>query len=360
MIFQFIGPEDSRKEAYAAFVRNHDNCHFLQDPAWAGVKDNWRWVGIMAIHENAELQGVLSVLLRPLPMGLHLAYAPRGPVCCREDPLVMKTLMDGMQTLAKQRRCLLTCMDPDEPEDREGFRKLMKELGFKERQSDAFGGVQPQSVFRLTLENREEAELLAAFSQKTRYNIRLAQRRGVRIRSYGAKSPDLQEALQEFGNLMKVTGQRDHFVVREESYFKKLLTSLGKDAALYLAWLEDQPIAGAMAIFYGDKAWYLYGASANAHRGTMPNYLLQWTMICEALQRNCRLYDFRGVPGTESPQDPLYGLYRFKKGFSGERIRFTGLFVCYHRKIAGRALDASQSLFRLLRRKYRTIKEKNS
>ena len=99
---------------------------------------------------------------------------------------------------------------------------------------------------------------------------------------------------------------------------------LGDDIRLYMAYYEDKPIAGTLAINYGDKVWYLYGASSNAYRNVMPNYLLQWEMIKWAIASGSRVYDFRGVSGDIDESNPLYGLYRFKKGFNGELTEFLG------------------------------------
>ena len=87
---------------------------------------------------------------------------------------------------------------------------------------------------------------------------------------------------------------------------------------------EGTPIAGTLAIHYGDKVWYLYGASSNEHRNLMPNYLLQWRMIQWAVETGCRIYDFRGVSGNVSEDNPLYGLFRFKQGFGGDFTEFVG------------------------------------
>ena len=110
-------------------------------------------------------------------------------------------------------------------------------------------------------------------------------------------------------------------------------------------------MAGTLAIHYGNKVWYLYGASANQYRNVMPNYQLQWEMIRWALECGCDIYDFRGVSGDLSPENPLYGLYLFKKGFSGELCEFCGqLEMIYNRPIellVERGMDA----FRRLRRK---------
>lgn len=352
MMFQIFGRCDPMADRLAEFVRRNANCHFLQDPAWAAVKVCWRWRGIAAVNEEGEIRGTLSVLLRPLALGFHIAYAPRGPVCDRGDPQVMETLLNGLRELARQNRCLVTYLDPDEPENNEVFRGIMNRHGFLERHSEAFEGVQPQSVFRLSLEGKDEEMVLSSFAQKTRYNIRLACRRGVTVDQYPGGTPVPETVMEAFDQLMRTTGERDQFLVRNRAYFETLLRSLGNDAVLYMALLNGKPIAGSLAIFYGNKAWYLYGASANEHRGAMPNYLLQWTMLRAALQKGCTLYDFRGVPGTGRPDDPLYGLYRFKKGFSGEHTRFTGLFLYYNRPLLGRLVHRAQAVFRKQRRKH--------
>jgi len=89
-----------------------------------------------------------------------------------------------------------------------------------------------------------------------------------------------------------------------------------------------------LAILYGDKVWYLYGASSNEHRNLMPNYLLQWSMIQWAIENNCRVYDFRGVSGDISEDNPHYGLYRFKKGFGGDFTEFVGEYDYVQNKLA--------------------------
>ncbi len=351
MRYAFLSLEDPEISRYAHFIRSHSHCHFLQDPAWSRVKPMWCWHGMAVYDDSGSICAAMSILLRSLPLGFSIAYAPRGPVCDRNDREVLKLLTQGLKAFAKENRCLLTYLDPDEPEENRGFSANMAQLGFRERHSDAFGGVQPQSVFRISLEGRDEEQLLASFAQKTRYNIRLAQRRGVAVQAYSGEKEIPEKALDSFSALMQTTGERDHFQVRGREYFRGLLSALGKDAVLYMAYLDGQPLAGTLAIFYGNKAWYLYGASANESRRAMPNYLLQWHMMVEARRRNCAIYDFRGVPGTGEPSDPLYGLYRFKKGFAGEHTRFTGLFIYYHKPLLGRAFDYAQGLYRRLRRK---------
>ena len=128
---------------------------------------------------------------------------------------------------------------------------------------------------------------------------------------------------------------------------------MGKDAVLFMAYLDDTPIAGTIGIFSGHKGWYLYGASSNAHRNVMPNYLLQWEMIRESLRRNCVFYDLRGVPGELEEDNPLYGLYRFKKGFGGTYTKFSGLFARRYRPLFAWCFEIALRCFRILRAKKR-------
>ena len=119
---------------------------------------------------------------------------------------------------------------------------------------------------------------MASFHQKWRYNIRLAVKKGVEVRVCG------KEMVPDFARIMLTTGVRDGFVTRPPEYFANMLDNLGEHARLYMAFHEGQPIAGTLAIHYGDKVWYLYGASSNEHRNLMPNYLLQWSMISGPLR----------------------------------------------------------------------------
>ena len=327
MMWQIIDKENTDAVAQMEqFVTGHGKGHFMQHPRWSNVKQFWDWRGIM-IYQHNRIAAAMSVLIRPMPLGLSLLYAPRGPVCDRNDPVVWAELMAALKRMAKEHRALLLYLDPDEPDMNSEFRSLMKELKFREQTDDGFGNIQPQFVFRLALDDRDEEGIYGAFTQKTRYNIRLARRKGVTIQEYSGSEFIPETVLDRFAALMETTGQRDRFQVRGKDYFKMLLNTLGNDARLFMACYQDVPIAGSIEVFCGKKAWYLYGASANDHRNVMPNYLLQWTMIRRAMERGCTMYDFRGVPGEVAEDHPLYGLYRFKKGFSGSYTKFTGLFV---------------------------------
>ena len=168
-----------------------------------------------------------------------------------------------------------------------------------------------------------------------------------------------KEAVPAFADLMLTTGVRDGFVTRQPEYFADMLDNLGEHARLYMAYADDRPIAGTLAIAYGDKVWYLYGASANEARNLMPNYLLQWNMIQWALERGARIYDFRGVSGDLSEDNPLYGLYKFKKGFGGEFTEFVGEMDLVLKKPVYFAVEHGTSLFKDVRKGLYLLKNRN-
>ena len=240
------------------------------------------------------------------------------------------------------------------PSSNAAFAEMLKSFGFQSKEGGKnFEAIQPRYVFRLNVEGKTEEELQAGFHQKWRYNIRVAQKKGVEVKICG------KEMVPAFADLMLTTGVRDGFVTRQPEYFAAMLDNLGEHCRLYMAFHEGQPIAGTLAIHYGDKVWYLYGASSNEHRNLMPNYLLQWCMIQWAVETGCRVYDFRGVSGDVSEDNPLYGLYRFKKGFGGDFTEFVGEMDLVLNKPIYLFMEKSTSLFKDLRKTVYLIKNRN-
>lgn len=331
---------DTTLQEYEDFIASHPNGHFMQSSLWAKQKPEWEWVAIVRRDNNSKIIGSLSMLIRKLPgIPSTLMYCCRGPVCDLNDYDTILDLLEGAKRIAESFRSYCIKLDPDIHSNRTDIRDLLISAGFKLLDNGKdFEGIQPRYVFRLDVEGKTEEELLASFNSKTRYNIRLAKRRGVVIRQADA------EGLDDFSELMVETGIRDNFVTRPKRYFENLLKNLGDHARLYMAYYEDIPIAGTLAICFGDKVWYLYGASANSYRNLMPNYLLQWTMIKWALEEGCKIYDFRGVSGDLSEDKPLYGLYRFKRGFNGDFCEFLGEFDCVVNPLIYAAVNVAQKV----------------
>jgi lipid II:glycine glycyltransferase (peptidoglycan interpeptide bridge formation enzyme) len=182
----------------------------------------------------------------------------------------------------------------------------------------------------------DEEKLLERMKQKTRYNIRLAMRKGVAIRQ------GTQADIPLLYRMYAETSVRDGFVIREERYYRALWgafmggnlpphgdqASSGENAQPYaiplIAEVAGEPVAALILFLFASKAWYLFGMSREAHRERMPNYLLQWEAMLLAKRQGCRVYDLWGAPDDFKDTDPMWGVYRFKEGLGGEVERQIG------------------------------------
>ena len=340
---------------YEAFVQSHPKGNFAQSYLWGKQKPMWQWDAIAVRGEDGAIRGSLAVMTRKVPgIGRTLMYGCRGPVCDLDDRETFSQLLDGAKALAKKYKSYVIKIDPDVPSSNSVFSSMLQSFGFRAKEGGKnFEAIQPRYVFRLNVEGKTEEELLANFHQKWRYNIRLAERKGVTVRICG------KEMVPAFSDLMLTTGVRDGFVTRKPEYFAAMLDNLGEHARLYMAFdPNDTPIAGTLAIHYGDKVWYLYGASSNEHRNLMPNYLLQWRMIQWAVETNCRIYDFRGVSGDVSEDNPLYGLFRFKQGFGGDFTEFVGEMDLVLSPVIYWAVEHGTSVFKELRKQVYLIRNR--
>ena len=340
--------EENDKQRYKEFLEKHERCNFQQSLEWGEVKTSWKKEVILSEDENGNIRGSLCVWIRKIPIFGNIMYAARGPICNIHSEEVLKELTDGANELAKKYNAFVLRIEPDIKKDDTKFRDIVTKLGYdiKDDSKNFKDEIQPRFVFRLDIKGKNEDEVFANFHQKTRYNIRLATKKGVVIKE-GTK-----EDLKDFHSIMVETGKRDDFIIRSLSYFEKMYDELVPKGhmKLLMAYYEDKPIAGIIPIIYGKNVWYLYGASSNSHRNLMPNYLLQWTMIKEAISLEANMYDFRGVSGVVDENHPQYGLYRFKKGFGAEFTEFIGeVFIAYS-PLKYRLYKISEKAFRTIRK----------
>jgi lipid II:glycine glycyltransferase (peptidoglycan interpeptide bridge formation enzyme) len=309
-------------EKYKEFLQSHKKGHFLQSPEWAKLKSEWKNEVVLVEDNNGNICGSMSLLIRKIPfINSSIMYSPRGPVCDIHDKKVLSELVNSAKELAKKYKSFIIRIDPDISNTDEEFKGIAKEIGFniKENVKDFNEVIQPRYVFRLDVKDKTEEDLMKSFHEKTRYNIRLASKKGVTVRE-GNK-----DDLKIFHRIMIETGDRDNFLIRPLEYFEKMYDALTPaHMRILIAEFEGKAIASVIPILYGNKVWYLYGASSNEYRNVMPNYLLQWEMIKWALENKCDIYDFRGVSGHIDENHPQYGIYKFKKGFNGDFIEFVG------------------------------------
>ena len=317
-------------EEYEEFLKSHYRCHYAQSKKWANIKCDWKNEIIVVRDENGKIKGALSILIRKIPYFKNtLMYAPRGPICDEDDKETFSELIKKADELAKKHKAFMLKMDPDILQTNEQFKKMAKANGFKiaGKIKDTTKLLQPRYVFRLDIKGKTEEEVFNSFHSKTRYNIRLATKKGVVLRE------GTREDLQTFKEILDVTGERDNFYIRNKEYFELIYDNMMPDnIKMVFAEYNGEPIACVMNILYGNKHWYLYGGSLNKHRNLMPNYLLQWEMIKKAIQDKCDVYDFRGICAANE-NDKNEGLYRFKKGFNAELVEFMETYKVYNKFI---------------------------
>lgn len=339
------------------FLASHPKGHFMQSFMWTRVKDNWQHEFVVA-YDKKKIVGAMLILIRKMPIfNTTLMYAPRGPVCDIHNKEVFEGLINKTKELAKKYKTYALKIDPDVLISDTEFENMVKDMGFLiKNKAKNFEGIQPRFVFRINnIKGKTEEEMMASFHSKHRYNIRLADKKGVEVKLGSRKD------LKDFHKIMLETGVRDGFVTRSLEYFEKMYDEMGKEnLRLYMAYLRGRPIAGTLAILYGNKCWYLYGASSNDHRNVMPNYKLQLEMIKWALENNCDIYDFRGISGNIDENSPLYGLYRFKKGFNGDFTEFIGELELVFNPAMKFCVDKGTPIFKFIRSKLFLFKHRKN
>jgi lipid II:glycine glycyltransferase (peptidoglycan interpeptide bridge formation enzyme) len=303
-----------------AFLAARPEAHILQTSAWGELKSRFGWSAErIALARGEHIVAGALVLFRRLPLQLGaLAYIPKGPIVDPGDSELAAALMTGLDRLCRKRRAVLLKIEPDAP-----YAAPFARLGFRPSPHT----IQPRRTILVDLASSEQ-DMLAAMHPKTRYNIRLAERKGVTVRE-AARSD-----LPVFDALMQATGARGGFASHAPAYYQVAFELfVPARARLFVAEVDAQIVAGLFAFAHGERAWYFYGASGDAHRDKMPNHALQWRAMRWARSIGCRAYDLWGIPDEDeatleaqylSRGDGLWGVYRFKRGFGGRVACFAG------------------------------------
>ncbi|MHB0874667.1 MAG: lipid II:glycine glycyltransferase FemX [Anaerolineae bacterium] len=305
-----INPSQLTPQQWDDELQRYPAAHFLQSSVWGAFKAAYGWrVDRLAVESGGNPVALASVLSRPMLRGLlRLAYVPRGPLPTVVGPAAFEAALAGLEAFARRPGCLVLKVEPELwDDDRTWARELLRRRGWTPGDK-----VQFRNTVTLPIDATEDA-VLAAMKPKTRYNVRLAERRGVEVR------PACAGDLGTMYDLYRETAVRDGFILRPRAYYESLWSGL-RDAGMgetFLAWSEGRPLAGVVAVAYGRTAWYLHGASTDDARHLMPTYLLQWRAIQWARARGCAVYDMWGAPETEAEDDPMHGVLRFKLGFGG-------------------------------------------
>jgi len=306
--------------------------HALQSWDWGDFKSRWGWTARRLLWtETARPVAAAQILRRDISRTpWSFLYVSKGPALDYSDTPLVEQILTDLEAYAQSHQALFIKIDPDvsrhygEPRPNRSLESTgASVLNLLDRRGWRFSPEQIQFRNTIIIDLAPEPdELLAAMKSKWRYNIRLAKRRGVRIRE------GTPEDLPGFYDMYAETAARDGFLVRPKVYYLDLwqqFLSTGQ-AELLLASVENETIAGLILFIFSQTAWYIYGASTGQARNLMPNHALQWAAICRARERGCRRYDMWGAPDVFNESDRLWGVYRFKQGFGGQVVQGLGAF----------------------------------
>ncbi|MCO6449164.1 MAG: peptidoglycan bridge formation glycyltransferase FemA/FemB family protein [Caldilineales bacterium] len=324
--------------------------HILQTSHWAALKSPV-WAGQHYVWgEPEQPDAVVTVLTRRLGrLPLRIQYAPKGPIAVSSID-IWDSVLDHLQGLARRSGAVFIKIDPDVDAESEFGRELVGVL-----QTRGWMPSAEQVQFRNTVLSdlaANEEVILAGMKQKTRYNIRLAERKGVRVQP--------SDNFAAFYSLYAETSARDGFLIRPASYYRAVMERMQGNSAgqLFLADVDGDVIAGIFLMRFGPTAWYFYGASADRHRNLMPTYLLQWEAMRWAKGQGCTIYDWWGAPDELVEDDPMWGVYRFKEGFGGRFTRWIGAWDYAPRPALYRTYtQAMPRVLDAMRRRHRSATE---
>ena len=324
------------KENWNALLASLPGAHVLQTWEWGQVKARFGWEPHYQIWRDEKDRVVAAALIlqRSLSLGglgtpMRVLYVPKGPVLDWSNQLLRQRVLIDLSSLAQRKGAIFIKIDPDVrlgtgfPGQPAAEEECLGQEISGELQAGGWRLSEEQIQFRNTtlidITPGEDA-LLARMKPKTRYNIRLAARKGVTVR------PGDQADLEMLYRMYAETSIRDGFVIRDETYYRAVWTTFLQSgiAEPLVAEVGEEAVAAVFIFRFAQKAWYLYGMSREAHREKMPNHLLQWEAMRRARAAGCLVYDLWGAPEAYKESDPLWGVYRFKEGLGGILVRHIG------------------------------------
>ncbi len=302
------------------FILQHPDANLLQSWQWGEFQKScghkiWR----LAVSDAGQPVAQLQVIKLPLKFGQYIFYAPRAILLNKHLPAhqqhqAMTLLINYLKKIALDEKAILFRTDPPISKDDTSVLSIYKSFGFLLSPKST----QPKTNLWLDI-NARAINILMQMKAKTRYNIRLAEKKGITIR----ETTDPKDIVI-FNQLTRETASRDRFVPHPDNYYRQQLTTLGTKhlLSLFIAYDGDAPLAAALVSFFGSVVSYLHGASSNLAREKQAPYALHCKIIQAAKTRDCTIYDLGGI--NLSPQHAWTGITRFKLGFGGSIVEYVG------------------------------------
>lgn len=295
--------------------------HLLQTWRWGEFKSRFGWSAERILVRGQFGHAMAQVLFRQ-KFGVSVGYIPRGPILPAHDDEAVRQLAKELDKTARRRRALKVIVEPD--------RQLPESIVMLHSLTAGPAHIQPSRTVKVSL--RDDDGLLQQMHQKTRYNVRLAQRRGVTVQ----RMAHSDQAVSLFYGLLEDTSSRNTFGIHGEAYYREFLRTFGDDAVLMFAMIDERPVAGVIAVSCGEEATYMYGGSSTEHRAHGAGFYIQFEAMRWARDRGCKRYDLWGIPAQDpassaadggdriagTSSDDWRGLYEFKTRFGGQIVRY--------------------------------------
>jgi peptidoglycan pentaglycine glycine transferase (the first glycine) len=347
-------------KVWNSLISNLPSPHFLQTYEWGQVKAKYGWSPLYgvwnadgnwkvesdpsrlsAVHSPVAAALVLKrqILRNGFAARLSILYLPKGPLLDWTNAILRNRVLNDLQAFAKKQGAIFLKMDPDVvlgrgvPQSGDDALDNSGQSVMADLQRRGWGYSSDQIQFKNTVLidlRPSEDELLAQMKQKTRYNIRLAEKKGVTLRI------GTQDDFEMLYRMYAATSVRDGFVIRDQGYYQTVWqTFLAGDQSPIshpqlpfteplIAEADGEPVAAIFVFYFAGRAYYVYGMSRATHREKMPTYLLQWEAMKRAKAKGCTVYDLWGAPDVFDESDSMWGVYRFKEGLGGEVVRTLG------------------------------------
>ncbi|MFW6362731.1 MAG: lipid II:glycine glycyltransferase FemX [Spirochaeta sp.] len=339
----------------------------LQSSWWGRFKSCFGWNPLYCLVDGMPL----LILRREIILGRELWYIPWGPGWLQGDPQITDFQAAGTRTRSIA-QAVIRHASREHIRPLPVYLRLDLPFGLHDFQSDesyeggktvddgpvdparmhipgfVHPGIQIQVPATVLLDLTQSFDdIVGGMKKKTRYNMRLAEKKGVQIRTAGI------DELDRWYDMYLETAERDGIAIHSREYYQSFLRlaaeneTAGRDAPiaeLLFAEHEGDLLAGIVVAYYDGVGTYMYGASTSHKRNLMPAYLLQGEAIQRARRAGCHTYDFLGIPDTDDPSHPMHGLYRFKTGFGGRIIRRAGIVDLPCKPVAYFGYRAAESL----------------
>ena len=378
--------EKLTSKEFKDFAKKNKYTSFYQQESWGKLKEHNGWTyELIGAKKNDKVIGATLLLYKKVPMGLTMCYSPRGFLIDFHDKKILSSFVEALKIYLKEKKVAFLKIDPyllhierdidgnvvENGEDNTEIVEELKKLGFIHYgyNKTLANELQPRWMFTLDLENKSEEDLMMGMIKQTRKNVKKTLRIGLEFDTIGV------EGLEDYKKITEHTGERRGFIDRPLSYYKNMFDALGKDIEIILCYLNTEKaialiqeeidtiksysditekrkqeikdlekkqneiaelekkngkrilMAGSMFISSGNEYLNLYGGGFDEFMKWNAMYAIQWYAIKHAKEKGFKTYNFYGIEGNfKKENNPMYGVYEFKKGFGGRVVELIGEF----------------------------------